>query len=55
VQGWQVELLAGQRLELKPSVTLRQKGPGLKARIIKRATREAARRPGRAAEVELLV
>ena len=39
VQRWQVELLPGQQLELKPSVTLRQKGPGLRARLADRSAR----------------
>ena len=37
VQRFRVELLAGERLELKPAVTLRQKGPGLRVRIVARA------------------
>jgi cytochrome P450 len=37
VRDWQVMLLPGQRLELKPSVTLRQDGPGLRVRLAKRA------------------
>ena len=36
VQRFRVELVAGQRLELAPAVTLRQKGPGLLVRIISR-------------------
>lgn len=36
LQRFRIELLPGQRLELKPSVTLRQKGPGLRARIVER-------------------
>jgi cytochrome P450 len=40
VQRWQLEVVPGQRLELKPSVTLRQKGPGLRVRL---ATRRAER------------
>jgi cytochrome P450 len=39
VQRWQCELLPGQRLELKPSVTLRQKGPGLMVRLADRTAR----------------
>jgi cytochrome P450 len=50
VQRWQVELLPGQKLELRPSVTLRQKGPGLQVRLAERATREQPKRPVRAAE-----
>jgi cytochrome P450 len=42
VQRYRVELLAGQRLDLKPAVTLRQKGPGLRVRLVER---KAARRP----------
>ncbi len=41
VQRHRIELLPDQRLELKPSVTLRQKGSGLRARIVSRA-REGA-------------
>ncbi|MBX3275516.1 MAG: cytochrome P450 [Sandaracinaceae bacterium] len=33
VQRYRVDLLPGERLMLRPSVTLRQKGPGLRARI----------------------
>jgi len=33
LQRFRVELLPGQRLELKPSVTLRQKGTGLRVRV----------------------
>jgi cytochrome P450 len=36
VQRFRVELVAGQRLDLAPAVTLRQKGPGLLVRIISR-------------------
>jgi cytochrome P450 len=36
VQRFRLELLPGQRLELKPSVTLRQKGPGLLVRLVER-------------------
>lgn len=43
VQRHRIELLPGQRLELAPSVTLRHKGPGLKARI--------AARPGPSVEI----
>jgi hypothetical protein len=42
VRRWHVELLPGQRLELKPSVTLRQRGPGLRVRLADRAVRLAA-------------
>ncbi len=41
VQRWQLELLPGERLELSPSVTLRQKGPGLRVRLAERASRRA--------------
>lgn len=37
VQRWRVELLPGQTLALAPSVTLRQKGPGLQVRLVERA------------------
>jgi len=37
LQRWRVELLPGQTLELKPSVTLRQKGPGLRVRLVERS------------------
>ncbi len=48
-QRYRVELLPNQRLDLKPSVTLRQKGPGLRARIIAReAERSAAVGPAEA-------
>ena len=50
-QRWQIELLPGQRLELKPSVTLRQKGPGLRVRLAERAERRVqgeAKRPSAA-------
>ena len=40
-QRFRVELLPGQRLELEPSVTLRQAGPGLRVRVVER---QAARR-----------
>jgi hypothetical protein len=40
-QRFQLELLPGQRLDLKPSVTLRQKGPGLRVRLADRAARKA--------------
>jgi cytochrome P450 len=41
LQRFRVELCPGQRLELKPSVTLRQAGPGLRVRLTarERATR----------------
>ncbi|MFO0554624.1 MAG: cytochrome P450 [Polyangiaceae bacterium] len=46
VRDWRLELLPGQKLELKPSVTLRQKGAGLKVRLVERAAhpREVGRR-----------
>lgn len=42
LQRYRLELLPGQRLELKPSVTLRQKGPGLKMRLFAREPVTAA-------------
>jgi cytochrome P450 len=36
LQRFRLELLPGQRLLLKPSVTLRQKGPGLRALVVAR-------------------
>jgi cytochrome P450 len=41
VQRWKLELLPGQRLDLKPSVTLRQDGPGLMMRLTDRAATKA--------------
>lgn len=41
-QRYRIELLPGERLELEPSVTLRQKGPGLRVRVLERE-RERAR------------
>jgi cytochrome P450 len=38
VQRFRVELVAGQRLDLAPAVTLRQKGPGLLVRIVSRSS-----------------
>ncbi len=32
-ERWRLDLLPGQELELEPSVTLRQKGPGLRVRL----------------------
>jgi cytochrome P450 len=43
-QRFRLDLLPGQRLELAPSVTLRQKGPGLRVRLVERAPRDAATR-----------
>ncbi|MCC6644337.1 MAG: cytochrome P450 [Polyangiaceae bacterium] len=40
VRDWRVELLPGQTLVLKPSVTLRQRGPGLRVRLVERARHE---------------
>lgn len=40
---WRVELLPGQRLAFRPAVTLRQAGPGLRARLVERRPTEAAR------------
>ena len=37
MQRCRIELLPNQELRLAPSVTLRQKGPGLRARVIERA------------------
>ena len=47
IQRWQLELLPGQRLELSPSVTLRQKGPGLRVRLADRAARRAQKSEAR--------
>lgn len=44
LQRFRVELLPNQRLELKPSVTLRQRGPGLRARIFERPAMRAKER-----------
>lgn len=55
MQRYRVELCAGQRLDLKPSVTLRQAGPGLMVRLAAReakASRVEAPVNGRAAAVE---
>lgn len=51
VQRFRIELLAGQRLELKPAVTLRQAGPGLRVRLFDRkvARRAKAARSGEVA------
>jgi cytochrome P450 len=51
VQRFRVELLPGQRLDLKPSVTLRQAGPGLRVRIRERqpSGKHATTREGEAA------
>jgi cytochrome P450 len=38
VQRFRVELVAGQRLDLAPAVTLRQKGPGLLVQISSRSS-----------------
>jgi cytochrome P450 len=43
VREWRADLLPGQRLELKPSVTLRQKGPGLRVRLARRGPDRGAR------------
>jgi len=43
VQRFRVELLAGESLELRPAVTLRQKGPGLRVRILAREAERPAR------------
>lgn len=42
VQRYRLDLLPGERLELKPSVTLRQKGPGLRVRLFERPRVAAA-------------
>ena len=42
VQRFRIELLAGERLDLKPAVTLRQKGSGLRVRIVARREERAA-------------
>jgi cytochrome P450 len=36
LQRFRVELLPGQRLDLQPTVTLRQAGPGLRVRLVER-------------------
>jgi cytochrome P450 len=41
LQRYRLELLPGQRLELRPSVTLRQKGPGLRVRLVDRSATRA--------------
>lgn len=43
-QRWRVELLPGERLELRPSVTLRQRGPGLRAKLVDRRIEAGAAR-----------
>jgi cytochrome P450 len=40
MQRFRIELLPGQRLDLRPSVTLRQVGPGLRVRLVERETKE---------------
>jgi cytochrome P450 len=42
VQRFRIELLPGQRLAFKPSVTLRQAGPGLRVRLVERAAAQKA-------------
>ncbi len=50
LQRFRIELLPGQRLELRPSVTLRQAGPGLQVRLVARAlAKESTAREGEAA------
>jgi cytochrome P450 len=44
-QRFRVELLAGERLDLRPAVTLRQKGHGLRVRIVAREQQRPASRP----------
>jgi len=39
VQKFRLDLLPGERLQLAPSVTLRQKGPGLRMRLVPREER----------------
>jgi cytochrome P450 len=46
VQRFRIELLAGQHLVLKPGVTLRQAGPGLRVRLVERRAAEARAREG---------
>lgn len=48
VQRFRLELLPGEHLELSPSVTLRQKGPGLRVRLVDRAASHAQAADGRA-------
>jgi cytochrome P450 len=45
VQRYRFELLPGERLDLKPSVTLRQAGSGLRARLIERAREQRVEEP----------
>ncbi|MFT3772676.1 MAG: cytochrome P450 [Minicystis sp.] len=45
-QRWRIELLPGQRLDLKPSVTLRQAGHGLRVRLVERAADVRKKRAG---------
>lgn len=42
VQRYRLELLPGERLELKPSVTLRQRGSGLRVRVVERKSERRA-------------
>lgn len=51
LQRYRVDLAPGQQLELEPSVTLRQKGPGLRARLVARepARERASRAPAASA------
>jgi cytochrome P450 len=51
LQRYRFELLPGQRLDLKPSVTLRQAGPGLRMRIFDRAAQAPAVKPAAAVAV----
>lgn len=48
-QRFRIELLPGQRLELRPSVTLRQRGSGLRARLVAREPVERVAQPVAAA------
>jgi cytochrome P450 len=47
LQRFRVELLPNQRLEFKPSVTLRQRGPGLLARVFERSSADTTTDDGR--------
>jgi cytochrome P450 len=46
VQRFRIELCAGERLALKPGVTLRQAGPGLRVRLVARTAADAPAREG---------
>jgi cytochrome P450 len=49
LQRFEVDLLPGERLTFRPSVTLRQKGPGLRARLVARRPATRVPAPGAAA------